>query len=189
MIKREMLLFEKGGKENTQATLEACRERAVELGIKDIVLATSTGETAVQAAQVFAGTDVGIIGVTLHAGLWEKYTGIDRAKVEMAEAKGVRFLTGTHTLMGNVESAIRQKFGGVPPVEIIAHTYYTFSQGMKVAVEVAVMAADAGLIGDQDDVISVGGTGQGADTAVVMRPAYSTDFFTVKVREIIAMPR
>jgi len=189
MIKREMLLFEKGGKDNTRATLEACRERAAELGIEDVILATSTGETALIAADVFEGTDVGIIGVTLHAGLWEKYTGIDTEKVTEAEQRGVCFITATHALMGNVDSAIREKFGGIPPSELIAHAYYTFSQGMKVAVEVAVMAADAGLISDEDDVIAIGGTGQGADTAVVLRPAYSTDFFNVKVREIIAMPR
>ncbi len=189
MIRREILLFEQGGKENTGATLQACRKRAEELGIQHLVLATSTGETALRAADVLAGSDVSIIGVTLHAGLWKVYSGVDDEKVAAAEAKGVRFLTATHTLMGNVESAIRQKFGGVPPVELIAHTYYTFSQGMKVAVEVAVMAADAGLIDDESDVIAVGGTGQGADTAIVLRPAYSTEFFSAKVREIIAMPR
>jgi hypothetical protein len=188
-MKREMLLFEKPGKENTRATLEAARERAAQLGVKNVILATSTGQTALEAADVFEGTDIAIVGVTLHAGLWEKYTGIDEEKVKQAEARGVRFFTGTHTLMGNVASAIREKFGGIPPVELIAHTYYTFSQGMKVAVEVVVMAADAGLISDEDDVIGIGGTGKGADTAIVLRPAYSTDFFSVKVREIIAMPR
>ena len=88
MIKREVLLFEKPGKENTQATLEAACRRAKELGIRHLVVATSTGETALRAAQVFAGTDVSIVGVTLHAGLWEKYTGPDAEKVAEAEAKG-----------------------------------------------------------------------------------------------------
>jgi len=189
MIERKTLLFETGGKEHTEATLQAARERAEELGIKSVVLATSTGETALRALQAFEGTDVQIVGVTLHAGLWRKYTVIDPDKVRQAEARGVKFLTATHALMGNVDSAVREKFGGVPPCELIAHTYYTFSQGMKVAVEVAVMAADAGLISDQGDVIAIGGTGEGADTAIVLRPAFSTEFFNVKVREVIAMPR
>ena len=102
-----------------------------------------------------------------------------------AEGMGAKFLTATHTLMGNVEAAIKERFGGLPPVELIAYTLYLFSQGTKVAVEVAVMAADAGLIPVDEDVISVAGT----DTALVLRPAYSTDFFTLKVREVLAMPR
>jgi len=60
---------------------------------------------------------------------------------------------------------------------------------MKVAVEVAVMAADAGLLEGEGEVIAVAGTGSGADTAVVLSPAYSTSFFELKVREVIAMPR
>jgi hypothetical protein len=189
MATRETVLFEEPGKHNTQATLEAARRRALELGVKGLVVATSTGETGLRAAEVFGGTDVRIVGVTLHAGLWKKYTAPDPAKVKQAQAKGVRFVTATHTLMGNVDSAIREKFGGLPPAELIAYTYYTFSQGMKVAVEAAVMAADAGLISDAEDVIALGGTEEGADTAIVLRPAYSTDFFALKVREVIAMPR
>ncbi len=188
-MRTELLLFEEGGPANTEATLEAARRRAEKLGIKDVVLATSSGETALKAADAFDGMDANIVGVTLHAGYWKVYAPPDPEKVGAAEARGVQFLTATHTLMGSVESAIRDKFGGLPPVELIAHTYYTFSQGMKVAVEVAVMAADAGLIPVDREVIAIGGTGQGADTAVVLSPAYSTNFFDLKVREVIAMPR
>jgi len=189
MIRREVLLFKGTGPHNTQATLEAACERAQELGIKSVVLATSTGQTALSAAEVFAGTDASLIAVTLHAGLWNAYCPPDSDIVQKATAKGVRFLTATHTLMGNVDAAMRQKFGGIPPAELIAHTYYTFSQGMKVAVEIALMAADAGLISVNEDVIAIGGTSTGADTAVVLRPAFSTEFFSLKVREVIAMPR
>jgi len=101
----------------------------------------------------------------------------------------VTFLTATHTLMGNVGSAIREKFGGISEIELIAHTYYTFSQGMKVAVEVASMAADADLVSTGADVIAVAGTGGGADTAIVLRPAHSNKFFSTKIREVLAMPR
>jgi len=189
MIKREMLLFEQGGPENTEATLEASCRRAKELGIKRVVLATSTGRTALKALDAFKGLDVQIIGVTLHAGFWKVYVAPDKDMVAAAEARGARFLTATHSLMGNVESAIREKLGGAQPVELIAHTYYTFCQGMKVAVEVAVMAADAGLVENGEEVIAVGGTNEGADTAVVLKAAYTTHFFDVKVREVIAMPR
>jgi hypothetical protein len=43
---RETVLFAKPGKQNTQATLAAARRRALKLGAKGLVVATSTGETA-----------------------------------------------------------------------------------------------------------------------------------------------
>jgi len=188
-VRREMLLFEESGPANTEATLEAARGRAEELGIGQLVVATSTGATVLKALDVFEGTDVEVIGVTLLAGYWQVYEGPDAAKMEEAEARGARFLTATHTLMGNVEAAIRDKFGGLPPVELIAHTYYTFSQGMKVAVEVAMGAADAGLVPTDREIIALGGSNRGCDTAIVLKPACSIRFFDTNIREIIAMPR
>jgi hypothetical protein len=59
---------------------------------------------------------------------------------------------------------------------------------MKVCVEIAVMAADAGLIPTDCDVLCVGGTGRGADTAVVLRPAHMNHFFDLRIREILCKP-
>ena len=66
-----------------------------------------------------------------------------------------------------------------------------FGKGFKVAIEVAIMAADSGYItlSDDTEIIAIGGTGWGADVALVLRPAHSGDFFSLQVREIIAMPR
>jgi len=189
MAKQTVLLFDKPGAKNTTATLKAARERAAELGIKTVVLATSTGETALKALDVFKGTKLRIVAVTLQAGCWKQYCPPDPRKVKAAEKRGVTFLTATHTLMGNVGGAVRERIGGADPAEIIAHAYYTFCQGMKVAVEVAVMAADAGLLEGEKEVIAVAGTGTGADTAIVLKPAYSTEFFNLKIREVLAMPR
>ncbi len=189
MIKRTLILFEQAGPSNTDDTLQAAKERMEKLGIKHLVVATSTGDTALKVAELFEGTNTSIAAVTLHAGLWKKYSGPAPEIQEAAEKLSVRFITATHTLMGNVEAAIKEKFGGLPPVELIAHTYYTFSQGMKVAVEVAVMAADAGCTPTDQDIVAIAGTGDGADTAIVLRAAYSTSFFDLKIREIIAMPR
>lgn len=51
------------------------------------------------------------------------------------------------------------------------------------------MAADAGLIPGDRDVIAIAGTSIGADTALVIRPANASRFFDLKVKEIIAKPR
>ena len=189
MAKHQLLLFDKPGPKNTAATLTAAKARADELGIKTIVVATNSGDTALKAFGAFENTSVKIIGVTLHAGRWEKHSPPDANKVKAAEDLGVKFLTATHALMGNVNSAIGEKFGGISPVEIIAHTYYTLGQGMKVAVEVALMAADAGMLGDEKEIIAIAGSGKGADTAIVLSPAFTTNFFDVRIREVIAMVR
>jgi hypothetical protein len=62
-------------------------------------------------------------------------------------------------------------------------------QGFKVCVEISSMALDAGLIPYGIEVITVGGTGRGADTATVVLPAHSNQFFETKVKEIICKPR
>lgn len=68
-------------------------------------------------------------------------------------------------------------------------TLRTFGQGMKVALEITAMAADAGLVRTDEEVVSIGGTGRGADTAVVLQPDYTHRFFHLRVKELICKPR
>ena len=70
---------------------------------------------------------------------------------------------------------------------MIADTLRLMGQGVKVAVEIAVMAADAGVLSGQD-IIAIGGTAKGADAAVVIKPAHMNNFFDLKIREIICKP-
>ena len=175
MPERKLFLFEKPGKANTEATIAAAAERAGELDIEQIVVATTTGATALAARRAMPGKK--IIGVTLQAGTWAKYAPPDPEIVKQAEGEGVLFLTATHSLMGNVATAIRDKFGGICPDELISYVYYTFGQGMKVSVEM------------EREVIAIAGSGAGADTAIVLSPAFTVKFFDTKIREIIAMPR
>ncbi len=181
--------FEKPGPQNTEKTIEIAKERAKELGIRYIVVATSSGETGIKVAKAFKDLNVQIIAVTLHAGRWQVYEAPDPNKLKELEELGVKVLTCTHALLGNVEMALRTKFGGVMPTELIAHTLYRFSQGVKVAIEIVMMAADAGLIPTDEEVIAIAGTDKGADTALVIKPSYTNEFFSLEVREIIAIPR
>lgn len=187
-MEKPTLYFETDGPGNTEATLAAGATRAGELGVNQVVVATTTGKTALAAAEAL-GEGCAVVGVTLQRGLWGKYAGPDEAIVAEAEGRGVRFLTCPHSLMGAVDSALRDKFGGLPPQHLIAHVYYTFGQGMKVAVECMLMAADAGMLAMDQEVITIAGTEYGADTAIVVSPVFTSTFFDLKVREIIAMPR
>ena len=182
--------FDKPGPQNTEKTIEIAKKCAKELNIKYIVVATSSGETGIKVAEAFKDMGVQIIAVTLHAGRWKVYEAPDPEKIKRLKEMGVKVLTCTHALLGNIEMAIRERFGGgMMPAELIAHTLYRFSQGMKVAIEVTLMAADAGLIPVDKEVIAIAGTDKGADTALVLKPAYTNEFFNLEVREIIAMPR
>ncbi|MEM2820517.1 MAG: pyruvate kinase alpha/beta domain-containing protein, partial [Candidatus Bathyarchaeia archaeon] len=186
-LEKSITYFESPGEENTDMVLALAKKRAEELGIKDIVVASTRGYTGVKASEIFRGYN--LVVVTHHTGFRElgqqELTEENRRRIE---ANGGKIYTGTHVFM-NVERAIRSKFGTAYPAEIMAQTLRLFCEGMKVAVEIAAMAADAGLIPVNREVISIAGTGRGADTAIVLQPANSSRIFDMVIKEIIAKPR
>jgi hypothetical protein len=184
-VGKTILYFAKGGKANTEALLEAVRSRASALGVRQVVVASTHGFTARRAQAAFAGTGVEVIAVTIAASYAkEGWTMTDAEQARLRRA-GISVLTGTHALSGELSDGL-----GAPGVQDIASKIlYRFCQGMKVAVEVALMAADAGLLDMQREVIAVAGTGEGADTAIVVKPAYTRTFQKLEIREIIGKPR
>jgi len=183
------LVFDKAGKHNTEATLQIAKERALALGIKQVVVASAYGYTAREAHALFAPEGIKVIVVSIcHS--WESvgWTMSAETKAELTEL-GVAVHTGIHALGDGVGSAFSEKYGGRMPDEIVRDTLYRFSQGMKVAVECLLMAADAGLLDMDREVISIAGTSNGADTAIVCWPAYPRTFLDLEIREVLAKPR
>lgn len=183
------LIFDKPGKHNTDATLAIARERAQALGIKQIVVASSHGFTARKAHEVFAPLGVTLVVVTIcHS--WEDQgwcmTAEERRQLQ---ALGLKVHTGVHALGDGVGAAFADKRGGIAAEEVVRETLYRFCQGMKVAVECMLMAADAGLLNMAEEVISIAGTSDGADTAIVCRPAYPRTFHQMRILEVLAKPR
>lgn len=186
----EMIYFDKPGPGNTDAVIEAVARRRAELGIEHVVCASNTGETALKVWQAIADPAVTLVSIPEHAG-WKKdsdASSLADDQRRVLEDAGIRVLICSHALSG-VARSITNKFGGVSHVEIIAHTLRRISEGTKVAVEVAIMAADAGLVPTDREIIAVGGTGRGADTALVLRAAHMNSFFDLEIREIICKPR
>jgi hypothetical protein len=179
--------FETTGESNTDAVLDLVAERANELGIDTVVVASTRGRTGVKAVRNLKGKRV--VVVTHSAGFREmdsiELTPENRV---MIESNGGAILTCQHAL-GGVGRAVRKKFGTYMTEEIVAHVLRIFGEGMKVAVEIVLMAMDAGFISGKKDVIAVGGSSKGADTAVVIKPANVHSFFDLKVREVICKPR
>lgn len=178
--------FDKAGEENTEATLRLARERAEQLGIKTVLVASTRGNTAVKAVNALKGLRV--IAVSHSAGFGEpnvqRFTAENR---KLFEEKGGIMLTTTHTFAG-VSRALRQQFNTYTIGDIIANSLRVFGEGMKVVCEIAMMAADSGLVRCDEDIVSVAGTGRGADTAVVLTPVNSQRFFSLKVKELLCKP-
>jgi hypothetical protein len=186
-VEHKTVYFNMAGRHNTDAVLRLVKEYATKENIKDIVVASTTGETGAKAARMFKGLNV--IVVTHHVGFREP--GVHELKEEFRQQilrYGAKILTSTHAL-SSVERAVRKRFGTLQPLEVIANALRLLGEGTKVCVEIVVMAADAGLIAVDKDVIAIAGTDRGADTALVIRPANASRFFDLKIRETIAKPR
>lgn len=180
------MYFDQHGPENTLKTLTAAFERGKALGIGEAVLATTTGDTAYKAMDIFTG--VRLIAVTYHGGFREPFKNVMTEGVRQdLESKGVRVIAATHALSG-VERSIAKKYSGLYPALLIADTLKRFGQGTKVAVEVSIMAADAGVL-TGGDILAIGGSAKGADTALILSPTNQSSFFDLKIREVVCKPR
>jgi uncharacterized protein len=180
------MYFDQHGPENTLQTLTAAFERGQALGLTEAVLASTSGETAYRALEIFTGFH--LVAVTLHGGFRKPFENVMPAEVRKdLESKGVTVVSATHPLSG-VERSIAKKYSGLYPAMLIADTLKRFGQGTKVAVEIAIMAADAGVLSG-NDIIGIGGSSTGADTALILSPTNQTHFFDLKIREIVCKPR
>jgi len=184
-----MIIFERAGRRNTMATLETAFDFANLKGIETIVIASTYGDTALKALELKEGqgsSAPNLVVVTHNFGFKGEPTLEMTSEVRKElEGRGVRVHTGTMPFR-TIGTAIRGTLG-YSQQDLIANTLRLLGQGVKVCVEIVLMAFDGGLIGT-DDVISVAGTGRGADTACVIKPAPSNRLFELKVRQILAKP-
>ncbi len=190
-LKKDIVYFESAGPENTEETIELSLERASELGIRDVVVASTHGETGLRVANAFMGKDPGcnVVVVTISEAFGDQGWTMTKEERRRLLDRGVKVLTGIHALGDDVGTAFTEKHGGRGYNETVAQTLYRFCQGMKVCVEIVLMAADAGLIPVDREVLAIAGTDKGADTAIVVKPTYSMRFLDLKIREIITKPR
>ena len=86
-----------------------------------------------------------------------------------------------------LSSAINDLYGTNTPVAL-ANILRVIGQGMKVCVEMTMMACDGGCIKMGEKVIVVAGTHTGADFAVVATAAPSSKVSSLKINEIICKP-
>ena len=182
------MVFETEGAVHTEETLALAIQAAKERGIRELVVATTTGTTA-DCLERFDLTGLHVTVVTHAYG----YAGpgqntLPEEKREDYVRRGYSVCTAAHVLSG-VERGLSGVSRGIYPGELIAATLRLISRGTKVCVEMGAMAADAGYITPGEPIVAVAGSGRGADTAVIMRPANSHKILDTRVDEFICKPR
>ncbi|MBI2848983.1 MAG: hypothetical protein HYX88_02515 [Chloroflexi bacterium] len=187
MSEARIVYFTNKGPENMDEVLQIAKKRAEQLGIRTILVATTVGDTGARAAALLEGFRVVVVS---HATGYrqpnlQELTEENRRRIEEA---GATILTSLHAF-GGIGRAARKKFNTYHVEEIAANVLRLFGDGMKAACEITMMAADAGLVRTDEEVIAIAGTGRGADTAIVLQPVNTQDFFNLRVKEILCKPR
>ncbi len=190
-LKIEVTYFEKGGPHNTDKALEIAKIYADKFGINDIVIASTTGMTAERAVDIFDLGKYNIVIVThayyfVNSSIRQEFP---EDKLEFLKKKGLKFHIGTHSMSG-IERGLRIGKEAWIFVDLLAKVLgWQFSQGIKVCIEISATICDAGLIPNLNrDVIAIAGTGRGADTVCLIKPAPTSDFKNLRVKAILCKP-
>jgi hypothetical protein len=192
---RTIVYFDKPGKENTPKVIETVADRLEEGDIDTVVTSSTTGYTALELVKVL-GSQAKIISVG-ETPLVQEW-GYDypllpaEAKAELEE-HGVVVADKVPYLFHS--SVLDYSEWKVPTPELILrNTLYAFGQGFKVAVEVVLLAVASGFLEPYQDVIAIGGTSRGADTAIVMNATFPNHAFSederkrMWIKEILCKP-
>jgi hypothetical protein len=200
MPEQPLVLFDKLGPACTNGVVEAVRRRLEGDGPSHLVVASISGRTALSFAQALAGRGLSIVCVT-GAPYWDLFGEYESPRPEAAvrrqlEELGVTVVDRMISSFGDTLDYGAARFGSVPASWLVAETLVAVGgYGLKTAVEVTLMATDAGAVPPFSEVLAVAGTDRGADTAAVVVSTFACCFFSLKperrfqVKEILAMPR
>ncbi|MBI5117732.1 hypothetical protein HZA56_14755 [Candidatus Poribacteria bacterium] len=187
-MQRTVDYFERAGPHNTSRCLEIAK-RTVNEGMRQVVVATTSGETGAAVAEALAGSGANVVAVTHSAG-FKASNDMECSETNRQRILGAggKIYTGT-ILTHSIETSLATQFQGVYPTTLIALTLRRLGQGIKVVCEIVMEACDAGLIPEGEEILALAGTGKGADTVAILRSAASKRFHDLKVLEILAKPR
>ena len=194
-IVREDYYFTEPGPENLEDVVEAVEKRVGQTGIRYVVVASHSGKTALAFAEGLKGK-AEVVCVSARPSRRDRgreWPTISPENRRRLEELGVVVLDRfPYALEGTVLEENRWNTDSAD--RVVVETLRMFRAGMKVAVQVVFTATSSGYIDPYQDVIGVGGTGRGADTAIVMKSSYAIRMFSEnpehrpEIREIITMP-
>jgi hypothetical protein len=173
---KNIYYFERPGPVNTEKTIELSKQRAIELGVDSMVVASLTGETALKAALSVRDTGIRVVCVTFRAGdvynveslelqrhwreipelvetlnQWKSaklssIVGVTEEMKKKLSELGVIVVTSTD-LAYNLNASLSESFGIRSPVDIIERTFrFLVCPGFKVCIFTTMTATDAGAI-------------------------------------------
>ena len=172
-----IVYFKNGGKQNSTATFQAVKEAIKTYKPEAIVIGTLSGQSALEAANILKGMKIRILAVHFQKSHWDKWGAPNKKIVDEAKSLGVEFIPNEPV----VESMDHNK-------PDITAAWRVVSRGFKVGIQCASMAIDAGMIDEGSTVISIGGTKQGVDTAIIVQTFGYDNILKSDVKGIIAMP-
>ncbi len=183
--------FKERGWKNTKQALKLAYQAAIESGIKTIVVASTKGDSALEAIQTFQDEIFQLIIVTHHSGFRDDIVNEFSSEIKnkiLKERPSTILHTSTHAFAG-LERSFRLAHNTMLPIEMLAITLRRcFGEGTKVTMEMAIMVSDAGLVDTTSDIICIAGTGRGLDTAWIVKPSYSNRLFELKMKIPICKP-
>jgi hypothetical protein len=194
-IVREVCYFTEPGPENLEDVVEAVEKRVNQTGIRYVVVASHSGKTALVFAERMKGKAkvVCVSGRPSRRDRGREWPSISPESRRRLEELGAVVLDRIPYALES--EVLRENRWNAPSADrFVVETLYMFGSGMKVAVQVVLTAVSSGYVEPYEDVIGVGGTGGGADTAIVMKASYAIRMFSEnqehrpEVKEIIAMP-
>lgn len=172
---------------STETVLERAQEYAADQEIETVVVASTTGETGAKAASIFDTANRDLVVVGHSTGYREPNDQEFQDEHRQAvEAAGGDVFIGP-MVFSNIGSAIQEK-DGFSSHELVADVLRLFGQGPKVALEIVLMACDAGLAPAGETVLAVAGTGSGADTVLTIQAANSRDLFDARILSVLGKP-
>ncbi len=195
---RRVYYFDEPGEKNTQDVLEAVAGFIEETGIDCVIVAATSGNTALRLAERLEVRQTRVFCVSEPPSrqiLGDKWPCLEPAVRERLEQLGVTIIERhPYKFHSSVLELARWHF---PIVEHIVGDVLgcVGGQGLKVAVEIMFMTVEGGHLEPGRDVIAVSGYGSGADTAIVVKTSFPETLFSsdvekrLEIREILAMPR
>ncbi|MEM3017789.1 MAG: hypothetical protein QXO25_02805 [Candidatus Bathyarchaeia archaeon] len=193
-MKRTITYFETPGFANTALVIEAVKERLTLGDVGTVLVPATTGRTAQQFQHALGNAEVIAISEDEVLEVCERRPVSDRSMLDRMIRRNLPVDSERD------KEARRQIFDmTLLPIcgeawNVVRDVLYAFGQGMKVAVEVCVAAVAVGRARPYIRVVAVGGTGEGADTAVVARTSTQKEAFghrpekRLVIQEVVAMP-
>ncbi len=195
---KNVFYFNTCGEVNTKKTLELALERARELGISKLVVASETGLSAIRAADLLQDSGMNLIVVTSAAGTRIEKTTIGDLRIGIPDERiwdrlekiGVKIVRATDPLH-NIGAALEHK--GVPTLATLTRLCLKMiSSGTAVCVAATLMATDNGALREGEEIVAVAGSWVGLDTSLVIRATNSVNLLkagSLQIKEIICKPR